>query len=134
MLAALIRRFHEARESGASEVVVWGTGTPLREFLHVDDLASAIEFLLKNYDEPETINVGSGQEISISDLAAMVADVVGFEGTISHDLSKPDGTPRKILDSSRLSGMGWSPSWQLRDGIEDAYAWFVAHATSLRMV
>jgi GDP-L-fucose synthase len=134
VLAALIRRFHEARESGASEVVMWGTGTPLREFLHVDDLASAIEFLLKNYDEPETINVGSGQEISISDLVAMVADVVGFEGTISHDLSKPDGTPRKILDSSRLRKMGWGPSWELRDGIEDAYAWFVAHATSLRMV
>ena len=134
VLAALIRRFHEARESGASEVAIWGSGTPLREFLHVDDLASAIEFLLMNYDEPETINVGSGQEISISDLAAMVADVVGFEGTISHDLSKPDGTPRKILDSSRLRKMGWDPSWELRDGIEDAYAWFVAHATSLRMV
>ena len=134
VLAALIRRFHEAKESGASEVVIWGTGTPLREFLHVDDLASAIEFLLKNYDDPETINVGSGQEVSISDLAALISDVVGFEGDISHDLSKPDGTPRKILDSSRLLTMGWSPRWQLRDGIVDAYAWFVENSASLRMV
>ncbi|MDP5128700.1 MAG: GDP-L-fucose synthase, partial [Pontimonas sp.] len=134
VLAALIRRFHEAKETGAGEVTIWGTGTPLREFLHVDDLAYAIEFLLKNYDDPETINVGSGQEISISDLADLIADVVGFEGNISHDLSKPDGTPRKILDSSRLHTMGWSPRWQLRDGIVDAYAWFVENSASLRMV
>jgi len=134
VLAALIRRFHEAKESGAKDVVIWGTGKPLREFLHVDDLASAIEFLLRNYDEPETINVGSGQEISISDLAGLTADVVGFNGTISHDLSKPDGTPRKILDSSRLHQMGWEPSWQLRDGIVDAYTWFVEHHESVRMV
>ena len=134
VLAALIRRFHEAKESEREEVIIWGTGTPLREFLHVDDLASAVEFLLKNYDEPETINVGSGQEVSISDLATFVAEVVGFEGTISHDLSRPDGTPRKILDSSRLHQMGWSPRWELRDGIVDAYRWFVANSESLRMV
>ena len=134
VLAALIRRFHEAKDSGANDVVIWGTGTPLREFLHVDDLASAVEFLLKNYDQPETINVGSGQEVSISDLAILIADVVGFEGTISHDLSKPDGTPRKILDSSRLHSMGWRPTWQLREGIIDAYRWFVSHASSIRMV
>ena len=134
VLAALIRRFHEAKETGAKDVVIWGTGKPLREFLHVDDLASAIEFLLKNYDEPETINVGSGQEISISNLAGLIADVVGFQGTISHDLSKPDGTPRKILDSSRLHQMGWKPRWQLRDGIADAYAWYVEHHDSVRMV
>ena len=134
VLAALIRRFHEAKGSGASEVVIWGTGTPLREFLHVDDLASAIEFLLENYDDPETINVGSGQELSIGDLAALIADVVGFEGDISHDRTKPDGTPRKILDSSRLNTMGWSPKRQLRDGIADAYAWFVENSASLRMV
>jgi len=130
----LIRRFHEAKEAEVSDVVIWGTGTPLREFLHVDDLASAIEFLLKNYDDPETINVGSGQEVSISDLATLIADVVGFEGTISQDLSKPDGTPRKILDSSRLHQMGWSPKWQLWDGIVDAYNWFVANKASLRTV
>jgi len=134
VLAALIRRFHEAKETGAKDVVIWGTGKPLREFLHVDDLASAIEFLLKNYDEAETINVGSGQEISISNLAGLIADVVGFQGMISHDLSKPDGTPRKILDSSRLHQMGWKPRWQLRDGIADAYAWFVEHHDSVRMV
>ena len=106
----------------------------MREFLHVDDLASAIEFLLTNYDDSETINVGSGQEVSISDLATLIADVVGFEGTISHDLSQPDGTPRKILDSSRLHAMGWSPTWQLRDGIIDAYSWFVSNSSSIRMV
>ena len=106
----------------------------MREFIHVDDLASAIEFLLKNYDNPEIINVGSGQEISISDLATLIADVVGFEGNISRDLSKPDGTPRKILDSSRLHAMGWSPRWQLRDGIVESYAWFLENAASLRMV
>jgi GDP-L-fucose synthase len=134
VLAALIRRFHEAQKSGASDVTIWGTGTPLREFLHVDDLASAVEFLLTHYDDPETINVGSGQEVSISDLATLIADVVGFEGTISHDLSRPDGTPRKILDSSRLHDMGWSPKRQLRDGIVDAYQWFVANTGSLRTV
>ena len=134
VLAALIRRFHEAKESGANEVIIWGTGSPLREFIHVDDLAAAIEFLLKNYDNPEMINVGSGQEISINDLATLIADVVGFEGDVSHDLSKPDGTPRKILDSSRLHAMGWSPKWQLRDGIEQSYAWFLENAASLRMV
>jgi GDP-L-fucose synthase len=134
VLAALIRRFHEAKERGENDVTIWGTGTPLREFLHVDDLASAVEFLLKNYDEPETINVGSGQEVSISALATLIADVVGFEGTISHDLSKPDGTPRKILDSSRLHHMGWSPQWELREGIVNTYEWFVDNNSSVRMV
>ena len=134
VLAALIRRFHEAKEQGDTEVTIWGTGTPLREFLHVDDLASAVEFLLKNYDEPDTINVGSGQEISISELAKLIAEVVGFEGAISHDLSKPDGTPRKILDSSRLHQLGWSPHWQLREGIVNAYEWFVDNSASVRMV
>ena len=134
VLAALIRRFHEAKERGDTEVTIWGTGTPLREFLHVDDLASAVEFLLKNYDEPNTINVGSGQEISISELAKLIAEVVGFEGAISHDLSKPDGTPRKILDSSRLHQLGWSPHWQLREGIVNAYKWFVDNSASVRTV
>ena len=134
VLAALIRRFHEAKERGDTEITIWGTGTPLREFLHVDDLASAVEFLLKNYDEPNTINVGSGQEISISELAKLIAEVVGFEGAISHDLSKPDGTPRKILDSSRLHQLGWSPHWQLREGIVNAYEWFVDNSASVRTV
>lgn len=134
VLAALIRKFHDAKEQGLSEVVIWGTGTPLREFLHVDDLASAIEFLLQNYDDPETINIGSGQEISISNLATLIADVVGFEGDIVRDESKPDGTPRKILDSTRLQALGWSPSWELREGIVNAYEWFVEHYSSVRMV
>ena len=134
VLAALIRKFHDAKEQGLSEVVIWGTGTPLREFLHVDDLASAIEFLLQNYDDPETINVGSGQETSINDLATLIADVVGFEGNISRDESKRDGTPRKILDSTRLQALGWSPSWELREGIVNAYEWFVEHYSSVRMV
>ena len=134
VLAALIRRFHEAKNRGDQEVTIWGSGTPLREFLHVDDLASAAEFLLRNYDEPETINIGSGQEISISDLANLVAEVVGFDGKILHDLGKPDGTPRKVLDSSRILNLGWKPRWQLREGIADAYQWFLGNESSVRMV
>lgn len=134
VLAALIRRFHEAKVSGAESVTIWGTGSPLREFMHVDDLASALVHLLEHYDDPETINVGSGQEISISDLARLIADIVGFEGAIDHDLTKPDGTPRKMLDSSRLHALGWSPRWELREGIQDAYAWFVDNHDRLRSV
>jgi GDP-L-fucose synthase len=134
VLAAFIRRFHEAKISGAKSVTIWGTGSPLREFMHVDDLASAVAFLLENYDDPETINVGSGQEISISELAALVAEIVGFEGSIDHDLSQPDGTPRKMLDSSRLHALGWKPRWELREGIQDAYEWFVQNPTNLRSV
>lgn len=134
VLAAFIRRFHEAKHARSSSVTIWGTGTPLREFLHVDDLASAVEFLLHNYDEPETINVGSGNEISIRDLAVLIAEVIGFEGTIEQDTSKPDGTPRKILDSSRINALGWTPSWKLRDGIADAYSWFLENQAALRSV
>ncbi|HAA79531.1 MAG TPA: GDP-fucose synthetase, partial [Microbacteriaceae bacterium] len=110
VLAALIRKFHEAKVSNTAEVTIWGTGTPLREFLHVDDLASAVEFLLNHYDQPETINVGSGDEVLVSELAALIAEVVGYEGSITHDLSKPDGTPRKILDSGKLHDLGWKPT------------------------
>jgi GDP-L-fucose synthase len=134
VLAAFIRRFHEAKMSGAESVTIWGTGSPLREFMHVDDLASAVVFLLENYDDPETINVGSGQEISISDLAVLVATTVGFEGSINHDLSQPDGTPRKMLDSSRLHALGWKPRWELPEGIADAYEWFVENPANLRSV
>ena len=134
VLAAFIRRFHEAKMSGAESVTIWGTGEPLREFMHVDDLASAVVFLLENYDDPETINVGSGQEISISDLAVLVATTVGFEGSINHDLSQPDGTPRKMLDSSRLHALGWKPRWELSEGIADAYEWFVENPANLRSV
>jgi GDP-L-fucose synthase len=134
VLAAFIRRFHEAKKSGAKSVTIWGTGSPLREFMHVDDLASAVVFLLENYDDPETINVGSGQEVSISDLAVLVATTVGFEGSIDHDLSQPDGTPRKMLDSSRLHALGWKPRWELPEGIADAYEWFVQNPANLRSV
>lgn len=134
VLAALIRRFHEAKTTGASHVVIWGTGTPLREFLHVEDLASAVEFLLINYDDAETINIGSGTEVTITELARLIAEAVGFDGEIRQDASKPDGTPRRILDSSRLHAMGWSPKWELRDGIADAYRWFVENYDSVRSV
>jgi len=134
VLAALIRKFHEAVVADSPVVEVWGTGTPLREFLHVDDLASAVEFLLLNYDEDDTINVGSGQEVSINELARIIADVVGFKGELLNNTDKPDGTPRKILDSSRLHNLGWSPRWTLREGITDAYQWFVANEGSLRSV
>ena len=115
------------------KVIVWGTGMALREFMHVDDLSNAIEFLLHNYDEPEPINIGSGHEISVKNLAEMVAQVVGFDGEIAYDHTKPDGTPRKTLDSSRLRDMGWTPRWDLRDGLIDAYTWFRENYDSLRM-
>ncbi len=134
VLAALIRRFHEAKQAGLEEVVIWGTGAPTREFMHVDDLASAVEFLLKNYDDPETINLGTGVETSIQELAQLVASVVGFEGTVRNDTSKPDGTPRRMLDTTRLRKMGWAPSWDLRDGIADAYKWFTLNRDSLRVI
>jgi GDP-L-fucose synthase len=125
VLAAFLRRFHEAKISGSDCVTIWGTGAPLREFLHTDDLASAVTFLLERYDDLEPINVGSGEEISIADLAQLVSRVVGFKGAIESDTSKPDGTPRKMLDSSKLTDLGWSPRWDLQSGISDAYRWFL---------
>ena len=125
VMPALIHRFHDAKVSGASSVTLWGTGSALREFLHADDLAEASLFLLDNYSEPGPINVGFGEEISIRDLAGVIADVVGFEGMIEWDPSKPDGTPRKILDSSRIRGLGWEPRVHLHEGITHAYEWFL---------
>lgn len=122
VLPGMIRRFHEAKMAGAESVTCWGSGSPLREFLHADDLAAACIFLMEHYSSPEIINVGSGQEISIRALAEMVADVTGFRGRIDWDSSKPDGTPRKLMDSSRLFALGWRPSVPLRDGIAAAYA------------
>jgi GDP-L-fucose synthase len=127
VLPALIRRFHEAKESGAREVVLWGTGTPRREFLHVDDLASASLFLLEHYDSPDTINVGVGDDVTIRELAEIVADIVGYEGQIALDPSKPDGTPRKLLDVSRINDLGWQAAVPLRDGITSTYQWFLEH-------
>jgi len=127
VVPALIRRFDEALREGASEVVVWGTGTPLREFMHVDDLASALVTLMQTYSSENPVNVGSGDEVSIGDLARMIAGVVGFTGTIRFDSGKPDGTPRKRLDGERLRELGWSPSIDLAQGLSLAYAWFRDH-------
>jgi len=125
VLPALIRRFHEAKSTGVHEVVCWGTGSPRREFLYVDDLARACLFLLERYSDEEIINVGSGADLPIRDLADLVARVVGFEGAIVWDESKPDGTPRKLMDSARIFGMGWRPEVGLEEGIRRAYADFM---------
>ena len=127
VLPALLRKFHEAKESGADSVEIWGTGTPLREFLHVDDLADACLYLMNNYDEPGLINVGSGSEITIADLAALVAKTVGFEGELNFNTDKPDGTPRKLMDSSRLFALGWQPRITLGDGLATTYQWALEH-------
>ena len=124
VLPALLRRFSEAARSGQDQVTLWGSGTPRREFLHSDDLGRAVVRLLKVYDEPDTINVGVGEDVSIRELAEVIADVVGFEGTIVQDPSKPDGTPRKLLDVSRITALGWAPQVSLRDGLETTYRWF----------
>lgn len=121
VLPALIRKMHEAKVNGASEVEIWGTGSPLREFLHVDDLADACVFLLENYHEELFVNVGYGDDISIKDLALLVKKVVGFDGELRFDTSKPDGTPRKLMDSSRLRSLGWKPSITLEQGINKTY-------------
>ena len=125
VLPALIRKTHEAKERGEGTLVVWGTGAPRREFLHVDDLADACVFLLERYDSPEIINIGCGEDVTIRELAETVCDVVGFEGNLAFDTTKPDGTPRKLLDVSILFEMGWRPTINLREGIRDAYDWFI---------
>ena len=127
VLPALLRKFHEAKQSDSESVEIWGTGKPLREFLHVDDLADACLFLLQNYDEPALINVGSGSEISIADLALLVAKTVGYEGELVFDTDKPDGTPRKLMDSSRLFELGWQPRISLEEGLASTYAWALAN-------
>lgn len=121
VLPALIRRFHEAQEQGLTEVVCWGTGSPKREFLHVDDLAEACLHLMAHHNDSGWVNVGTGQDVSILDLATMVAETVGYEGTIRWDTSKPDGTPRKLLDVSKMTALGWTASTPLREGIEQVY-------------
>ncbi|WP_327189092.1 GDP-L-fucose synthase [Streptomyces xinghaiensis] len=122
VLPALIRRFHEAKESGAPEVTLWGTGTPRREFLHVDDLAAACAVLLRSYDGDDPVNVGCGEDLTIRELAETVREVTGYPGRIAFDAGRPDGTPRKLLDISRISALGWKPRVPLRDGIAAVYA------------
>ena len=128
VLPALIRRIDEARNKHADEVTLWGTGKPRREFLHVDDLARAAVFLMNAYDSPEIINVGAGEDLSIRELAEMVCRVIGFRGEIVYDSSRPDGTPRKLLDVSRLRALGWKPSIALEDGIRQTWQWYREHA------
>lgn len=132
VLPALIRRFHEARATGADTVTLWGSGTPRREFLHTDDLAAALLFLLDMYDGDSHVNVGTGTDITIRELAELVRDVVGFPGGIDWDTTKPDGTPRKLLDTTLIKGLGWKPEIDLRDGIEGTYRWYVEHRESKR--
>jgi GDP-L-fucose synthase len=126
VLPALIRRFHEASVAGAPSVTLWGTGSPRREFLHVDDLAAACLRLLDVYDEADHVNVGVGDDVTIAELAALIADVVGYSGDLEWDTSKPDGTPRKLLDVTRMKSLGWEPAIGLRAGIESTYAGFAA--------
>ena len=124
VLPAFIRRFHEAKMSGASTVTIWGTGTPRREFLHADDLASAVCFAMEHYDEGELLNVGFGEDVSIAELAETVARVTGYTRKVVYDSSKPDGTPRKLLDSGRIRALGWRPSIALEDGLAETYRWY----------
>lgn len=131
VVAALIRRFHEAKTSNAPSVVVWGTGRPRREFLYVDDFADACVFILKNYSGEEFLNIGVGQDMTIAEFAQTVAEVVGYRGTISYDASKPDGTPRKLVDISRLSALGWRAKTRLREGLGKAYADFLANRSRI---
>jgi GDP-L-fucose synthase len=126
VVAALIRRFHEAKASGSTDVVVWGTGTPRREFLYVDDLADACVYLMKNYSSDELVNIGTGEDLTIAEFARMVAGVVGYTGVIGFDPSRPDGTPRKLLDVSRLSKLGWRARTSLEDGLKLAYRAFLS--------
>ena len=132
VLPALMARCHAAREAGDSELVVWGTGRPRREFMHVDDMADACVHLMRGWPGPEPVNVGVGEDLSIAELATMVADVVGYRGALRFDPSKPDGTPRKLLDVSRLRGLGWTPRIALREGIESTYRWFREQAEAPR--
>ena len=132
VLPAMIRKFHSAKEIGDSTVTLWGSGKPLREFLHVDDLADACLFLLENYDDEEIVNIGVGEDLSIGELASIVRDVVGFEGEIVYDASKPDGTPRKLVDVSKINRLGWHAKTGLHEGVAQTYQWFLDNQAELR--
>ena len=129
VMPALLRKFHEAKIAGASTVTVWGTGTPRREFLHVDDLADALVFLMERYDEEEIINVGTGEDLTIRELCGMIREVTGYKGEIVYDPSMPDGTPRKMMDVTRIKALGWRPMTPLRQGIESTYRWYLERIT-----
>jgi GDP-L-fucose synthase len=133
VLPALIRKFHEAKNRGDDGVEIWGTGTPRREFLHVDDLADAVIFMLRNYEDEKIVNVGWGEDVTIRELAELVMSAIGYRGTLKFDPSKPDGTPRKLLDVSRMNGLGWRPRIPLRAGIESTYGWFKQHTAEARL-
>jgi GDP-L-fucose synthase len=133
VIPAMLRKVHEAKRSGAAEIVIWGTGTPRREFLHVDDAASALVHLMKVYSGAKHVNVGTGADITIMELAKLVCEVVGFAGTIVTDSSKPDGTPRKLLDISKLRATGWRPRYELREGLTDSYRWFQSNEATARL-
>ena len=132
VLPALIRKVHEAKQAGTKSIAVWGSGNPRREFLHTDDLADACVFLLEHYDQPDLINVGCGEDVTIRELAETVCDVLGFEGTLEFDPTKPDGTPRKLLDIQKIKSLGWSPKIPLREGIANAYDWFIKNQSTAR--
>jgi len=133
VLPALLRKFHEAQRRGDEQVEIWGTGTPRREFLHVDDLADAVIFMLQNYDDEKIVNVGWGEDVTIRELAQMIKSAVGYRGGLTFDPSKPDGTPRKLLDVTRINGLGWRPRIPLKAGIDSTYAWFKEHAAEARL-
>ena len=130
VLAAILRKTHEAKVSGARELVLWGSGNPRREFLHVEDLASAIVFLLRNYDSPEIINVGPGEDLTIRELTEIISEIVGFQGEIKWDTTKPDGIPRKLLDVGKINGLGWRATIPLGEGIRRTYRWYLENVAS----
>jgi GDP-L-fucose synthase len=134
VLPALIRRFHDAKVRGDPSIIIWGTGTPRREFLHVDDMADAVVHLMQNYNDEGIVNVGWGSDVSIRELAELIASVTNYRGNLVFDDSKPDGTPRKLLDTSRLTSLGWTPKIKLKAGIESTYAWFKEHLAEARLI
>jgi GDP-L-fucose synthase len=134
VLPALIRRFHEAKLRGDPTISIWGTGTPRREFLHVDDLADAVIYLMNNYDNEQIINIGWGEDVTIRELAEMIGAVSGFQGRLVFDSTKPDGSPQKLLDTCRLNALGWKPKIRLRSGIEQTYEWFKQHVSDARLI
>ena len=131
---ALIRKFHDAKIGGKTQVVLWGTGSAKREFLHVDDLADAVVFLMNNYDGSEIVNIGTGEDLSIKELAELTKTMIGFDGTIQWDTTKPDGTPRKLLDVNKLRALGWKHKYSLVEGLKETIAWFIKNRASITRI